>query len=95
MVFYLACRCKPFKHLAQTLTLSPVFGLVVCCKLGYLLLVTVGLYLPRSLTRRVTFIEPLPHISHFLAIDLQKLRFELRLATSTRLNHFFDFDKTR
>jgi len=49
------------------LTFSPE-AKIAHCKLGCCLLLTVGLYLPRSLTLLQTMVEVLPQIEHFFAI---------------------------
>lgn len=54
-------------HLTQALVLSPE-GKSTHWRLGYFLFLSAGLYLPRSLLRGVKSIEPLPQISHNLAI---------------------------
>jgi len=57
-------------HLAQALT--RLVGLKrTHCKLGYFLILAVGLNLPRSLTSRVTIIDPLPQSAQVLAISVR------------------------
>jgi hypothetical protein len=52
-------------HLTHAFILLP-FGKVVHCRFGYFLFTLVGLYLPRSLTRVVAFIDFLPQIEQIL-----------------------------
>lgn len=54
-------------HLAQALTLLPE-AKRTHWRLGNLLCLTVGLYLPRSFLRHQTITEPLPQIEQVLAI---------------------------
>ena len=62
-------------HLAQALTLFPEAkpalpaGRRTHCKLGYFLLLTVGLYLPLSLTLCQTMVEVLLQTAQVLAIE--------------------------
>ena len=56
-------------HLAQALTLLP-FSRRTHCKLGYFLLLTVGLYLPLSFFLTPNIREPFPQIVHIFAIVL-------------------------
>jgi len=62
-------------HLVQAKTRLPE-GNLVHCKLGYFLLLVVGLYLPRSFTRRQTTIDDLPQIEHCLDIKFYSFNYK-------------------
>ena len=64
---YTTARKRVLIHLTQALVFSPE-DKNTHWRLGYFLFLSAGLYLPRSLLRGVKSIEPLPHISHTLAI---------------------------
>jgi len=60
---------KVLMHWTQALVRLPD-AKVSHCKLGYFLFFSAGLYLPRSLLRGVSSIEPLPQTAHVLNLDI-------------------------